>query len=113
MKKIPLITEKELRIQDALGSLNEEYRNNLCRYKTPTVSKGKRTCHLCGLKCINRGEEYYLIPTGKYYLIPTEKYSWGRENTINVCKTCSWLTIQTINRIINEYNAQLKDTEEN
>ena len=92
------ITEKELLIQEAIGSLGEEYRNNLCRHKTLKVSKGLRTCHLCGLKCIKKGDEYYLID-----LISTPyKYSV----TTNICKTCSWLTIQTINRIINEHNAK-------
>ena len=94
------ITEKELRIQEALGSLPEEYRNGLCRHKTPEVSKGPRKCSLCRLKCINKGDEFYLITTS----------SWDGacESTINVCKTCSWLTIQTINRIINEHNAKSK-----
>ena len=96
MKKLQPITEKELTIQDALGSLPEEYRNNLCRYKTPEVSKGLRKCSFCGLKCIHKGEEFYLIDIGE------EDY-WGR-TPLNICKTCSWLTIQTINRIINEYN---------
>lgn len=96
MKKLQPITEKELRIQTALGSLPEEYRNNLCRYKTPEVSKGLRTCSLCGLKCIHKGEEFYLIYTGNSYAMAP----------INICKTCSWLTIQTINRIIDKYNQQ-------
>jgi len=97
MKKLQPITTKELLIQEALGSLPEEYRNNLCRDRTPEVSKGLRTCNLCGLKCIHKGEEFYLIPLSK---------SWdGRSvDTYNICKTCSWMTIQTINRIINEYN---------
>ena len=105
MKKLQPMTEKELRIQTAIGSLDEEYRNNLCRYKTPEVSKGLRTCSLCGLKCIHKGEEFYLIYTEK---------SWdGRSvNTYNICKTCSWLSIQTINRIINEYNQQEEETGE-
>ena len=94
MKKLQPITEKELRFQEALGSLPEEYRNNLCRHKTPKVSKGLRTCNLCGLKCIHKGEEFYEIITGNSYAVA---YT-------NICKTCSWLSIQTINRIINEYN---------
>ena len=98
MKKLQPITEKELRIQSALGSLPEEYRNNLCRYRTPEVSKGLRTCHLCGLKCIHKGEEFYLADLGKSQWSPFNRI------TINICKTCSWLSIQTTNRIINEYN---------
>lgn len=92
------ITEKELRIQEALGSLPEEYRNALCRHRTPEVSKGKRTCHFCNLKCINKGDEFYLIET--------ETGGGGGHwvKAFNICKTCSWLTIQTINRIINEHN---------
>ena len=100
MKKLQPITEKELRIQTALGSLPEEYRNNLCRYKTPEVSKGLRTCNLCGLKCIHKGEEFYFI------WIPGQGYG----AMLNICKTCSWLSIQTINRIINEYNQQEEET---
>jgi len=96
MKKLEPITEKELRIQDALGSLPEEYRNNLCRHETPKVSKGTRTCHLCGLKCIKKGQEYYEID------ISGVRY--GKRYYINICKSCSWLTIQTINKIIKEYN---------
>lgn len=103
MKKLQPMTNKELRIQEALGSLPEEYRNNFCRYKTPKVSKGLRTCRLCGLKCIHKGEEFYLVDLGALGMY---------NNTyINVCKTCSWLTIQTINRIINEYNSQQEDKE--
>lgn len=98
--KISQMTLDELTIQTALGSLPEECRNNLCRYRTPEVSKGPRTCHFCGRKCISRGEEFYLIPMGS-----------GRFNnqiTVNVCKTCSWLPIQTINEIIAEYNLKSK-----
>jgi len=95
------ITEKELRMQDALGSLPEEYRNGLCRHKTPEVSKGIRKCHLCYLKCISRGDEFYLVDVSR-------GWNDGGASTINVCKTCSWLTIQTINRIINEHNAKSK-----
>ena len=93
------ITEKELRVQEALGSLPEEYRNNLCRHRTPAVARGKRKCFLCGLKCINKDEEFYEVEVGL-----------GQYNTLthNVCKTCSWLTIQTINRIIDEHNAKSK-----
>lgn len=93
-KKLQPITEKELRIQEALGSLPEEYRNNICRYQTPAIAKGQRTCKLCGLKCIDQGDEFYLIALGGG--------QYG--TTINICKTCSWLSIQTVNRIINEYN---------
>jgi len=95
---IKKITEKELSIQNALGSLPEEYRIALCRYRTPTISKGLRRCHLCGLKCIHKGEEFYKVSTGK------GNYNYA-DIYINICKTCSWLTIQTINRIIGEYNA--------
>lgn len=94
------MTSKELLIQTALGSLSEEYRNNLCRYKTPNVSKGTRTCHLCGIKCIKKGQEFYLIDLGLKGIY---------NKTINICKPCSWLSIQTINRIIEEHN----DNEEN
>lgn len=99
MQKIKPITEKELLIQEALGSLSEEYRNNLCRHQTPRVSKGTRTCDLCGMKCIKKGQEYYNVEFGLGY----------RRTDINICKSCSWLTIQTINRIIEEHN----DSEEN
>ncbi len=92
------ITEKELRMQEALGSLSEEYRNGLCRHKTPEVSKGIRKCHLCCLKCINKGDEFYLVSIGT---------DWHGK-IVNICKTCSWLTIQTINRIINEHNVKFK-----
>lgn len=88
------ITEKELAMQDALGSLPEEYRNNLCRKKTPEIAKSARTCTLCGLKCIHKGEEFYDIGIRH----------WNGKITFNVCKSCSWLTIQTINKIINEHN---------
>jgi hypothetical protein len=90
------MTNKELLIQEALGSFSEEYRNDLCRYETPEVSKGTRTCDLCGLKCIKKGQEYYTIECGIGY----------GKTYINICKTCSWLTIQTINRIIEEYNSK-------
>jgi len=90
------ITEKELRMQEALGSLPEEYRNELCRHKTPSVSKGTRKCNLCGMRCIKAGEEYYNV---------TKKY---QADYLNICKTCSWLTIQTINRMIVEYNNKSK-----
>lgn len=97
MKKLTSMTNKELLIQDAIGSLPEECRNNLCRYQTPEVAKGKRTCHLCGLKCINKGDEFYLadLDAGRFNRI-----------TLNICKSCSWLSVQTINRIINEYNEE-------
>lgn len=97
--KLPQMTLKEISIQIALGSLSEEYRNNLCRDKTPKVSKGKRTCNLCGLKCINKGDEFYLADLGSGQFTRV---------TINICKTCSWLPIQTINRIIDKYNNQPK-----
>ena len=100
MKKLQLMTVKELLIQEALGSLSEEYRIALCRHKTPKISKGERTCHLCGLKCINKGDEFYLISIG----LGINAYN----NTMNVCISCSWLSIQTINRIINEYNSKIK-----
>ena len=78
-QKLKPITEKELRIQEAIGSLPEEYRNGLCRHKTPEVSKGTRTCSLCGLKCIHKGEEFYLIDLGGDH--------WDGVS-INICKTC-------------------------
>lgn len=100
---LPIMSLKEIEIQIALGSLTEEYRNGLCRYKTPQVSKGKRTCRLCELRCIHKGEEFYLIDYG------AGQYGVGQfRSTINICKTCSWLPIQTINRIINEYNSKSK-----
>jgi hypothetical protein len=97
MSKMPRITAKELLVQDALGSLPEEYRIALCRYITPAVSKGNRTCNICGLKCIHKGEEYYLIDLGQS--------AYHNRTTINVCKPCSWLSMQTINRITDDYNA--------
>lgn len=93
--KLTHMTLKEFIIQIALGSLSEEYRNNLCRYKTPEVSKGLRTCYLCGLKCINKDDEFYLIEIGVVF-----------KEDFNICKTCSWLSIQTINRIITEHNTK-------
>lgn len=89
------ITEKEILIQTAIGSLGEEYRNNLCKHQPTIIAKGKRTCHLCGLKCIDKGDEFYLISLGKNV--------YNGHTTINVCKSCSWLTIQTINKIIGKY----------
>lgn len=97
------MTNKELLVQEALGTLDEEYRNNLCRHKTPEVSKGLRTCRLCGLKCIHKGEEFYLIDLGT-----TGIYG---HIYISICKTCSWMTIQTINKIINNYNQQEEKTD--
>ena len=91
------MTIKEIEIQEALGSLPEEYRNNLCRYKTPQISKGTRRCHLCGENCIKKGNEFYRID-----------FRGDFTRYINICKTCSWLTIQTINRITDEHNAKLK-----
>ena len=99
MQKINPITTKELLIQEALGSLSEEYRNNLCKHKTPRVSEGTRTCDLCGLKCIKKGQEYYYMEFGVGY----------GTTYINICKSCSWLSVQTINRIIEEHN----DSKEN
>lgn len=102
MAKLSKLTKKELRIQKALGILPEEYRNALCRYVTPSISKGTRKCHLCGMKTIHKNDEFYLIPigTGNYGSI-----------TINICKTCSWLSMQTIDRITNEYNDANQPTE--
>jgi len=100
--KLKKLTKKEIKVQIALGILPEEYRNNLCRHKTPEVSKGHRTCHLCGLKCIHKGEEFYLIDFGRSSY-SRSSYS-GSRITINICKSCSWMTTQTINKIINVYN---------
>ena len=82
--KIKEVTEKELLVQEAVGSLPEEYRIPLCRHKTPKISKGVRTCHLCGLKCIKKGQEFY------------------RHSFLNICEVCSWLSPQTIKRIVKE-----------
>ena len=97
-QKLKHMTIKELQVQIALGSLPEEYRNAVCRYRTPKIAKGIRKCTLCGLKYIHKGEEYYEImhKSGRY------------SSTTNICKTCSWLTIQTINRIIDNHNTQTK-----
>ncbi len=79
------MTKKERRVQEALGTFSkEEYRIPLCRCRTRTVSKGARTCHLCGLKCIKKGQEFY-------------KHSF-----LNICEACSWLSPQTIKRIVKE-----------
>ena len=95
------MTVEEFEMQLALGSLPEEYRNNLCRYKTPKISKGHRTCGLCGIKCIHPGDEFYEIILGGYQ---------GHADYINVCKSCSWMSLQTIQRIVDDYNNSKKGT---
>lgn len=83
------ITKKERRVQEALGTFSkEEYRIPLCRHRTRVVSKGARTCHLCGLKCIKAGQGFYRI----------------RNGALNICEACSWLSPQTIKRIVKERN---------
>jgi len=90
------VKEKEIRIQTALGSLGEEYRNHLCRGQTPITSKGTRKCILCGLKRIHKGDKFYQVNMGlSGYLKPY---------IINICETCSWLPLQTINAIIDNHN---------
>lgn len=94
MSKLPF-SEKEIKIQMALGILPPEMQIDICRYKTPQISKGTRKCFICGEKCIKKGDEFY-------YVRGSTK-SWNKycEN-INICMDCSWLSHRKINRMIQE-----------
>jgi len=96
----PLLTEEEIKIQIALGTLPPEMKINPCRYTEVEISKGKRRCYLCGEHCIHRGDEYYRIFSGRW-------------NTINVCMECSWLSMPTIKRIIKETKVKLNESRSN
>ena len=88
MNKITEITEEERKVQESLGVLPEEYLIDPCRYRTPNISKGTRRCFLCGRCSIKKRDEFYEIILGLTY--------------INICKTCAWLTPQTIREIKKE-----------
>ena len=97
LKKVVLpLTEDEIKTQIALGTLPPEYKNDLCRYETPRIAKGVRRCRLCGEKCIKKGDEFYEVILTT---VSTSRYPIY----MNICIDCSWLSMQTIRRIIKKH----------
>lgn len=91
-KQLPL-TEKEIKVQMATGTLPPEMKIDPCRYKTPMISPGARKCFLCGEKCIKKGDEFYLID---------QRTGGAWTFRANICMDCSFLSMQKIRRIIKE-----------
>lgn len=75
----------ELKIQMALGALPEYYKIDVCRGIPTVISKGRRTCHLCGEKCIRNGDNYYSVN------LVSSSSSWPKY--VNICLDCSWLSL--------------------
>lgn len=66
---------KEIKVQIAIGSLQEtSLHNKLCEDE-PTASKGIRHCHLCGSRIV-RWEHFYK----------------GTYGYMNICLECKWIS---------------------
>ena len=86
------MTEKEYEAQKALGTLPEEYKIDLVRYRGTFTSKGRRKCSICGLKCIEPGAKYCFVSFTGNFFHKSDAY-------INICMDCIWLPYETVKRI--------------